>query len=38
MQEVKNQKIWQFQIGVEEGINIPIFIKIGFQQQDRENS
>ena len=38
MQEVKNQKIWQFQIGVEEGINIPIFITIGFQQQDRENS
>ena len=26
MQEVKNQKIWQFLIGVEEGINIPNFI------------
>ena len=38
MQEVKNQKLWQFQIGVEEGINIPILILIGFQQQDRENS
>ena len=38
LQEVKNQKICQFQIGVEEGKNIPIFIIIGFQQQDRENS
>ena len=37
MQEVKNQKTWQFQIGVEEGISIPMFIIIGFQQQDREN-
>ena len=38
MQVVKNQKVWQFQIWVEEGINIPIFKKIGFQQQDKENS
>ena len=38
MQEVKNQRTWHFQIGVEEGINIPIFIIIGLQQQDRENS
>ena len=38
MQEVKNQKVWQFHLGTEEGINIPIFIIIGFQQHDRENS
>ena len=38
LQEVKNWKTWQFQIGVEEGINITIFIIIGFQQQDKENS
>ena len=38
MQEVKNRKTWQFQIGVEESTNISIFIIIGFQQQDRENS
>ena len=38
MQEVKNQKVLQFQIGIEENINIQIFIIIGFQQQDRENS
>ena len=38
MQEVKNQKTWQFQIGVEEGIDIPIFIIFGFQKQERENS
>ena len=38
MQKVENRKKWQFQTGVEEGINIPIFKKIGFQQQDRQNS
>ena len=38
MQKVKNQKVWQFQIGVQEGISIPIFIIFGFQQQGRENS
>ena len=38
MPEVKNQKRWQFHIGVEKGINIPIFIINSFQQQGRENS
>ena len=38
MQKVKNQKVWHFQIGTQEGVNIPIFIIIGFQQQDRGNS
>ena len=38
MQEVKNQKMWQFHLGTEEVVSIPIFIIIGFQQQDRENS
>ena len=38
MQEVKNRKLWQFHLGTEEGLNMPIFIIIGFQQQDRENS
>ena len=38
MHEVKSQKVWQFQIGTQESKNIPIFIKIGFQQEDRENS
>ena len=38
MQEVKNQKVWQFHLGAEKGLNMPIFIIIGFQQQDKENS
>ena len=38
MQEVKNQKVWQFQTGVEESINTPIYIIFRFQQQGRENS
>ena len=38
MQEVENQKVWQFHLGTEEGVSIPIFIIFGFQQQDRENS
>ena len=38
MREVKSQKVWHFQIGFQEGINIPIFIIIGFQQQDGEKS
>ena len=38
LQEVKNQKLWQFQIGIEESVSIPIIRIIGFQQQDRENS
>ena len=37
IEEVKNQKVWNFQIGVQEGMSVPIWIIIGFQQKDREN-
>ena len=38
MKEVNTQNIWNFQLGTQAGINIPIWIIIGFQQQDRQSS
>ena len=38
MNEVKTQKFWIFQLGTQQGINIPIWIFIGFQQKDWHNS
>ena len=38
MEEVKNQKVWIFHIGTQEGINILIYINNGVQQQDRKDS
>ena len=38
MKEVNTQNFWNFELGTQEGINVPIWIKIGFQQQDRQNS
>ena len=38
MKEVNTQNLWNFALGTQEGINVPIWIIIGFQQQDRQNS
>ena len=38
MQEVNNQNLWRFDLGSEENINVSIWIFIGFQQQDRQDS
>ena len=38
MKEVKTQNLWTFELGTQEGINVPIWIMIGFQQQERQNS
>ena len=38
MEELNTQNLWNFELGTQEGINIPIWIIIGFQQQDRQNS
>ena len=35
--EVNTQKFWTFELGTQEGINIPIWIFVGFQQNDRQN-
>ena len=38
MKEVNNQNLWNFELGSQENINVPIWIIIGFQQQDRQAS
>ena len=38
MNEVNNQKLWSFELGSQENMNVPIWIIIGFQQQDRQDS
>ena len=38
MKEVNTQNLWNFELGTQEGINLPIWIIIGFQQHDRQNS
>ena len=37
MKEVNTQKIWIFELGTQEGINIPTWIFVGFQQNDRQH-
>ena len=37
MKEVNTQNLWTFELGTQEGINIPIWIFIAFQQIDRQN-
>ena len=38
MKEVNTQKIWHFELGTHEGINISIWIIIVFQQKERKFS
>ena len=38
MKQVNNQNVWNFELGSQENMNIPIWIIIGFQQQDRQDS
>ena len=38
MIEVNCQKFWTFELGTQEGINIPVWIIIEFQQKERQNS
>ena len=37
MKEVNTQFFWTFELGTQEGINIPIWIFVGFQQNDRQH-
>ena len=37
MEEVSTQNLWTFELGTQEGVNIPIWIIIGFQQSDRQH-
>ena len=38
IKEVNNQNVWNFEIGSHENMNVPIWIIIGFQQRDRQDS
>ena len=38
MTEVNNQNLWNFELGSHESMNLPIWIIIGFQQRDRQDS
>ena len=38
MKEVNNQTLWNFELGSQENMNVPIWIIIGFQQRDRQDS
>ena len=38
MKEKNFQKLWIFDLGTQEGKNIPIWIIVGFQHRDREDS
>ena len=35
MKEVNTQNLWSFELGTQEGVNVPIWIIVGFQQSDR---
>ena len=38
LKEVNNQNLWNFELGSHENMNVPIWIIIGFQQRDRQDS
>ena len=38
MEEIYNQKLWNFEMGSQKSMNAPIWIFKGFQQRDRQNS
>ena len=38
MKEVNNQNLWNFELGSQENMNVPMWIIIGFQQQDIQDS
>ena len=37
MKEVNTQNLWTFELGTQEGINVPRWIFVAFQQNDRQN-
>ena len=36
--ELNTRNFWIFELGTQEGINVPIWIIVGFQQRDRQDS
>ena len=37
MKEVNTQNLWSFELGTQEGVNVPIWVIEGFQQSDRQH-
>ena len=37
MKEVKTQNLFSFELGTQEGINVPIWINVRFQQSHRQH-
>ena len=37
MKEVNTQNFWTFELGTQEGVNVPIWIYVAFQQHDRQH-
>ena len=37
MKEVNTQNFWTFELGTQEGVNIPTWVFVGFQQNDRQH-
>ena len=38
MKEVNTQNLWSFELGTQEGVNVPIWTIVGFQQRERQDS
>ena len=38
MKRLNTQKLWIFELGTQEGTNVPIWITIGFQQREKQDS
>ena len=37
MKQVNTQNLWTFELGTQEGVNVPIWIFVIFQQSEREH-
>ena len=37
MKEVNTQNLWTFELGTQEGVNVPLWIIVGFQQSNRQH-
>ena len=37
MKEVNTQNFWTIELGTQEGVNVPIWIYVAFQQHDRQH-
>ena len=38
MKEINNQNLWNFELDTQESMNVPLWIIMGFQLPDRQNS